>query len=158
MRILCTNSFISGRTTANLNKHLFWNGFYAYGTKSKKHYYGTEVTYSLNAKKNVPFEFPQRNIIFETGYDVMSPADKFLIHNKDNMFMSLRTQKVEQMYFYNRQKLSFVYETDWGLSFHTSLKAESNEPTVGIETVPEEVLVLVCRALPPTSHPTARNM
>ena len=120
---------LSGRTTANLNKHLFWNGFYAYGTKSKKHYYGTEVTYSLNAKKNVPFEFPQRNIIFETAYDVMSPADKFLIHNKDNMFMSLRTQKVEQMYFYNRQKLSFVYETDWGLSFHTSLKAESNEPT-----------------------------
>ena len=120
---------LSGRTTANLNKHLFWNGFYAYGTKSKKHYYGTEVTYSLNAKKNVPFEFPQRNIIFETAYDVMSPADKFLIHNKDNMFMSLRTQKVEQMYFYNRQKLSFVYETDWGLTFHTSLKAESNEPT-----------------------------
>ena len=120
---------LSGRTTANLCKHLFWNGYYAYGTKSKNHYYGTEVTYSLNAKKNVPFEFPQRNIIFETGYDVMSPADKFLIHNKDNMFMSFRTQKVDQMYFYNRQKLSFVYETDWGLSFHMSLKAESNEPT-----------------------------
>ena len=120
---------LSGRTTANLCNHFFWNGYYAYGTKSKNHYYGSEFTYSLNAKKNVPFEFPQRNIIFETGYDVMSPADKFLIHNKDNMFMSLRTQKVDQMYFYNRQKLSFVYETDWGLSFHTSLKAESNEPT-----------------------------
>ena len=120
---------LSGRTTANLCNHFFWNGYYAYGTKSKNHYYGSEFTYSLNAKKNVPFEFPQRNIIFETGYDVMSPADKFLIHNKDNMFMSFRTQKVDQMYFYNRQKLSFVYETDWGLSFHTSLKAESNEPT-----------------------------
>ena len=120
---------VSGRTTANLNKHLFWNGYYAYGTKSHKNYYGSEITYSLNAKKNVPFEFPQRNIIFETGYDVMSPADKFLIHNKDNIFMSLRTQKVEQMYFYNRQKLSFVYETDWGFSFNTSFKLESNAPT-----------------------------
>ena len=120
---------VSGRTTANLNKHLFWKGYYAYGTSSRKHYYGTEVTYSLNKKKNVPFEFPQRNIIFETGYDVMSPADKFLIHNKDNVFMSLRTQTVEQMYFYNRQKLSFVYETDWGLSFNASLKMESNAPT-----------------------------
>lgn len=120
---------LSGRTTANLNNHLFWNGYYAYGTRSHKNYYGTEVTYSLNAKKNVPFEFPQRNIIFETGYDVMSPADKFLIHNKDNMFMSFRTQDVKQMYFYNRQKLSFVYETDWGLSLHTSLKMESNQPT-----------------------------
>ena len=78
---------LSGRTTANLCNHFFWNGYYAYGTKSKNHYYGSEFTYSLNAKKNVPFEFPQRNIIFETGYDVMSPADKFLIHNKDNMFM-----------------------------------------------------------------------
>ena len=120
---------LSGRTTANLNKHLFWNGYYAYGTKSHKNYYGSEITYSLNAKKNVPFEFPQRNIIFETGYDVMSPADKFLIHNKDNIFMSVRTQKVEQMYFYNRQKLSFVYETDWGFSFNTSFKLESNAPT-----------------------------
>ena len=120
---------VSGRTTANLNKPLFWNGYYAYGNKSHKNYYGSEITYSLNAKKNVPFEFPQRNIIFETGYDVMSPADKFLIHNKDNIFMSVRTQKVEQMYFYNRQKLSFVYETDWGFSFNTSFKLESNAPT-----------------------------
>ena len=120
---------VSGRTTANLNPHLFWKGYYAYGTKSQKHYYGTEVTYSLNKKKNVPFEFPQRNIIFETGYDVMSPSDKFLLHNKDNVFMSLRTQKVEQMYFYNRQKLSFDYETDWGFSINTSIKAESNSPT-----------------------------
>ena len=120
---------VSGRTTANLNKHLFWKGYYAYGTESQKHYYGTEITYSLNKKKNVPFEFPQRNITFETGYDVMSPADKFLVHNKDNVFMSLRTQKVEQMYFYNRQKLSFDYETDWGFSINPSIKAESNRPT-----------------------------
>ena len=27
----------SGRTSAHLNPHLFWTGFYAYGTKSHKH-------------------------------------------------------------------------------------------------------------------------
>lgn len=120
---------VSGRTTANLNKHLFWSGYYAYGVDTKNHYYGSELTYSLNEKKNVPFEFPQRNIIFETAYDVMSPADKFLLHNKDNVFMAFRAQKVEQMYFYNRQKLTFDYETDWGFSVSASIKAESNEPT-----------------------------
>ena len=120
---------LSGRTTANLNKHWFWSGYYAYGSKSHKHYYSSEVTYSLNKKKNLPFEYPQRNITFETSYDIMSPSDKFLRHNKDNIFMAFRTQKVQQMYFYNRQKLSFDYETDWGFSFNTSLKAESNEPT-----------------------------
>lgn len=118
---------LSGRTMAALNPHIFWNGYAAYGTKSKKAYYGTELTYSLNKKKNSPFEFPQRNLIFETAYDVMSPADKFLIHNKDNAFMAFKTQKVQQMYFYNRQKLSFVYESDWGFSVNSSLKAESNE-------------------------------
>lgn len=119
---------VSGRTTANLNKHLFWNGYYAYGTKTGNHYYGSEITYALNKKKNVPFEFPQRNIIFESARDVMSPADKYLIHNKDNMFMAFRVQKVEQMYFYNRQRLAFNYETDWGLRLNTEIKAESNEP------------------------------
>ena len=119
---------VSGRTTANLNPHLFWSGYYAYGTKSNKHYFGSEITYSLNKKKNVPFEFPQRNITFECSNDVMSPSDKYLIHNKDNIFMTVRTTTVKQMYAYNRQKLSFMYETDWGLSFNASVKAESNRP------------------------------
>lgn len=118
---------LSGRTMAALNPHLFWKGYVAYGTRSQKTYYGTEVTYALNKKQNSPFEFPQRNLVFETAYDVMSPADKFLLHNKDNAFMAIKTQKVEQMYFYNRQKLSFIYETDWGFSVNTSVKAESNE-------------------------------
>ena len=43
--------------------------------------------------------------------------------------MAIRTQKVEQMYFYNRQKLSFIYETDWGFSTQASIKTESNRPT-----------------------------
>ncbi len=119
----------SGRTTANLNEHLFWNGFYAYGTHSKKHYYGSEITYSFNKKKYQPFEFPQRTIAFESTYDVMSPSDKFLNHNKDNAFMAFRTQTVKQMYFYNRQKLSFVYEADWGMGVNFSAKRESNKPT-----------------------------
>ena len=119
---------LSGRTTAKLNPHLFWSGYYAYGTKSNNHYYSSEITYSLNSKKNVPFEFPQRNIIFETSRDVMSPSDKYLLHNKDNVFMAFRVQKVEQMYFYNRQRLAFEYETDWGLKLNAQIKAESNSP------------------------------
>lgn len=131
---LISNNFVdgfrfrlSGRTMAALHPHLFWKGYVAYGTKSHQAYYGTELTYAINKKKNSPFEFPQRNLIFETAYDVMSPSDKFLLHNKDNAFMAFKTQKVQQMYFYNRQKLSFVYETDWGLGVNTSLKAESNK-------------------------------
>lgn len=118
---------VSGRTMAALNPHWFWEGYAAYGVKSKQPYYGCTVTYSLNKKHNSPFEFPQRNIVLESSYDVMSTADKFLRHNKDNAFMAFKVQKVEQMYFYNRQKLSFVYETDWGMCFQSAIKTEQNK-------------------------------
>src|SRR5574344_55957 len=124
---------VSGRTTANLNPHWFWDGYYAYGSKTNKSYYSSEVTYSLNKKQNVPFEFPQRNIVFENSYDVMSPSDKFLLHNKDNIFMTFKWESPQQMYFYNRQKLSYVYESDWGFSSNASIKLESNEPTGDLE-------------------------
>ena len=117
----------SGRTMGALNHHWFWEGYTAYGFKSKQPYYGTTITYSFNKKQNSPFEYPQRAIEFESSYDVMSPSDKFLHNNKDNLLMAIRTQRVEQMYFYNRQKLSFTYETDFGLSLKSSLKTESNE-------------------------------
>ncbi|MBF1073354.1 MAG: carboxypeptidase-like regulatory domain-containing protein [Prevotellaceae bacterium] len=119
----------SGRTTAHLNPHLFWTGFYAYGMRSHKSYYSSEVTYSFNKKQLAPFEFPQNSISFETTYDVMSPTDKFLLHNKDNIFMSIRALKIRQLYFYNRQHLKFSYESPWGLRIGGGIKAESNEPT-----------------------------
>ncbi len=118
---------VAGRTMAALNPHLFWDGFVAYGTKSNNWYYGSQVTYSLNKKKNSPFEFPQRNIVFESTYDVGSPSDLNLMHNKDNIFMTLRATTQDEMYLYNRQRLTFNYESDWGLRFNVGLQTESNE-------------------------------
>lgn len=122
---------LAGRTMAALNPHWFWSGYGAYGTKSHKWYYGSEFTYSLNKKKNSPFEFPMRNIKFETAYDVKSPSDDNLLHNKDNIFMTFRAATQNEMYFYNRQKLSFTYETDWGFRFDSSIRWQSNE-TAGL--------------------------
>ena len=116
----------AGRTTAALNPHLFWNGYAAYGTKSGKMYYGSEITYSLNKKEHSVFEFPQRNIVFESTYDVMSPSDRNLVHNKDNIFMTVRATTQTEMFFYNRQKLSFRYETDWGMRYALSVATEEN--------------------------------
>lgn len=56
----------------------------------------------------------------------MSPSDKFLMNGKDNVLVGIRTEKIDQMYFYNRQKLSFVYETDYGLNLSADIKTESN--------------------------------
>ena len=121
---------LAGRTMAALNPHFFWDGYAAYGTKSNQWYTGNVFTYSLNKKKNSPFEFPMRNITFEVARDIMSPSDDNLLHNKDNIFMTIRANSQKEMFLYHRQKLGFTYETDWGFRFNTSLRLQSNR-TVG---------------------------
>jgi hypothetical protein len=129
---------LGGRTMAALNPHLFWSGYAAYGTKSHKYYYNSTVTYSFNQKENSPFEFPMRNITIESEKDVMSPSDKFIHNSKDNFFMSVRTTNVKQMYFYNRQRISFDYETKWGFRFNLGLKTESNQVAGDLHFYPVE--------------------
>ncbi len=119
----------SARTTAKLNPHWFFEGYYAYGTKSHRSYYDAKVTYSFNKPEYQPIEFPVRTISFESTSDVESPSDKYLKHNKDNIFITFRPVKVEQMYFVNRQKINFNWETDYGLATSLELRTESNRPT-----------------------------
>ena len=124
---------MSGQTTAAFSPHWFWKGYYAYGRNTQKHYYNSQITYSFNKKEYQPTEFPIQSISFTSTYDVMSPSDKFLYTDKDNVFTSLRWRKVNQMYFYSRQDLKFDWETNWGLRTNFSFKCESNEPTGALE-------------------------
>lgn len=119
----------SARTTAKLNPHWFMEGYYAYGTKSHRSYYGATVTYSFNKPEYYPLEWPTRALSFESTSDVMAWSDRFLKHNKDNIFMALRPNSVHQMFFYNRQRLNFTWETNYGLGTSLSVQTESNEPT-----------------------------
>lgn len=118
---------LAGRTLAALNPHLFWSGYAAYGTKSNRWYYGDEITWSLNKKQLSPFEFPQRNLTFETSRDVMSPSDLNLIHNKDNIFMTLRSSSQKEMFLYNRQRITFNYETEAGWRYNARIQTQSNQ-------------------------------
>ena len=130
---MVSGNFIDGlrtrfgmQTTANVSRHLFWKGFVARGWKSRKTYYSSTLTWALNRKKYLPDEFPKRNVSFLSTYDVMSPSDKFLPGDKDNVFTALRWGKVDKMMFYNRQQLAFEYEQRWGLRTLFSIKAEEN--------------------------------
>ncbi len=134
MNTIVTRNFIDGwrvrasaQSTANLNKHLFFKGYYAHGFDSKKNYYDAEVIYSFNKKEYLPREFPKRTLSFQSTYDIMSPSDRFLPTDKDNMFVAFKWATVDKMMFYNRQKLDFDYEFEGGLKLSASVKAEENE-------------------------------
>lgn len=118
---------ISAQTTANLSPHWFLAGYVARGWGSKKNYYSGEITYSFNRKEYLPREFPKRTVSFKSTYDIMSPSDKFLRTDKDNVFTAFKWAKVDAMMFYNRQQLTLEREEEWGLKTTLSLRTEENE-------------------------------
>ncbi|MBQ8712126.1 MAG: carboxypeptidase-like regulatory domain-containing protein [Prevotella sp.] len=120
-------SRLSAKTTANLNRHLFLAGYYARGWGSHKNYYSAEATYSLNPKNYLPHEFPRRTLTVQSCRDVCSPGDRFMETDKDNFLVAFKWAKVDKMMFYDRQLVTFDYETDWGLKATVSGKREENE-------------------------------
>ena len=118
---------LSAKTTANLNKHLFLSGYYAHGWSSHRNYYNAEMTYSLNAKKYLPHEFPRRTLTLQSSQDICSPGDRFMESDKDNIFVAMKWAETNKMMSYNRQQAAFEYETEWGLKAIVTGKIEENE-------------------------------
>ena len=127
---------ISAQTTANLDSNLFLRGYVARGWDSKKWYYKGDVIWSFNKKEYLPREFPQRTLTFSSTYDVMSPSDKFMRTDKDNVFTAFKWSKVDKMMFYNRQTLTFEREEDWGFRTTLQLKTEENEACGNLYFIP----------------------
>lgn len=123
---------MSAQTTANLNPHLFFKGYYAYGFKDHRSKYMGEVEYSFNKKEYLPREFPKNSITFSYQYDVMSPTDKFLKTDKDNVFVSFKTSTVDQMSYVRNIALKYENETQFGLKTTVEVKHSTEEPTGGL--------------------------
>ena len=123
---------MSAQTTANLNPHLFFKGYYAYGFKDHRSKYMGEVEYSFNKKEYLPREFPKNSITFSYQYDVMSPTDKFLKTDKDNVFVSFKTSTVDQMSYVRNIALKYENETQFGLKTTVEVKHSTDEPSCGL--------------------------
>ena len=117
---------MSLKTTANLNPHFFLAGYYARGFKSKNNYYSAEATYSLNPKNYLPHEFPRRTITVQVSKDVCSPGDRFMETDKDNLFVAMKWAKADKMMFYDRQQVTFEYESSGGLRATVNAKHEED--------------------------------
>ena len=120
---------VSAQTTANFNKHLFLKGYLAYGISDKKWKGMGELTYSFNPKAYLPREFPVNNLTFNYSRDVMSPSDKFMPTDKDNVFTSFKWATVEHMMYYETYKL--LWDREWanGLRFNIQARTSKDTPT-----------------------------
>jgi len=58
---------------------------------------------------------------------VCSPGDRFMDTDKDNFMVAFKWADTDKMMYYNRQQITFDYETDWGLKATLIGKLEENE-------------------------------
>lgn len=134
---------LSAQTTANLNPNLFLKGYYAYGFKDHKSKYMGEMEYSFEKKEYLPREYPRNSITLRYIFDVMSPTDKFLKTDKDNVFVAWKTSTVDQMSYVRNISLKYDKEFVGGLTTTIELKHSKDEPTGGLSYILNNTKALI---------------
>lgn len=123
---------LSGLTTGNLHPHWSFSGYGAYGTKDRKWFYSAQAAYSFNKREYVLWEFPKHYLAFKYTYDVMSPMDKYLATDKDNVFVGWKWATVDQMSYIRDATLTYELETPVGFSMQAMARLRNDEPAGGV--------------------------
>ena len=118
----------SALTTAHLSPHLFANGYVSYGTKTQNVYWKGHLTYSFNKKAYLPREFPQHNLSVYWWDDVMSPYDRYVPTDKDNMFTALHASKVDQYNHIRELHIDYTREWEQGIKFNAQFTSTRSHP------------------------------
>ncbi len=126
---------LSGKTTAAFNPHWFLQGYGAYGLKDNRWKYFGEVTYSFKKADFFPWEFPKHYLSLSYKNDVMAPMDKYLMTDKDNIFVSLKVSPVEHMSYVKDATLTYEKETHSGFSVKATAKHRQDEPAGKLEYI-----------------------
>lgn len=104
-------------TTKNLHPHLFLYGYGAYGTKDGKFKYYGEATWSFNTKQYHKDEFPRHNFTVAYKYDINTIGQRYLQAERDNILMSLRAKRYNNMTYNRMTEISYLRELHNGFSY-----------------------------------------
>lgn len=97
-----------GRTTPELSKSIYFEGFAAYGFGDNLPKYSITATYALNHKSI--YTFPVRSLKINYQYDTRIPGQELQYATSDNFFFSF-TRGVNDKLFYNRKFMAeHLYE------------------------------------------------
>lgn len=117
----------SALTNANLSPHLFANGYIAYGSATHNIYGKAQLLYSFNKKAYLPREFPINCLSITYLNDIVSPFDKFVPTDKDNIFLSLKTGNVDQYNHSKELKVAYEREYENGFKYNVSYTHTANK-------------------------------
>lgn len=104
---------VGGRTTDQLSKRFYAEGYGAYGFEDQKWKYFVAGSYSLNNKS--VYTYPQHYIRLSASYDTKIPGQNLEFVQEDNILLSFKRGE-NKSYLYNE-----VYRMDYKVEFSNNL-------------------------------------
>lgn len=116
---------LGGKTNVNFHKHLFLNGFVAYGTKDETIKYNAEVMYSFADKLYHQWEFPINLLTVGIERNTDIPGQHLEMGTYDRFFLSFNRGDIDMMTLNKKIYAEYQYETM--SQFSTKLRTEYME-------------------------------
>lgn len=111
-----------GGTTPNFHKHLFLEGYTAYGFGDHKLKYDLAAEYSFNERKQYLKEFPRHSIRMEYLYDVNKLGEQYMYTGKDNFLLSIKRLNELRATYQRQMEISYLREHYNGISYGANLR------------------------------------
>jgi hypothetical protein len=136
---------VGGRTTTQFNKHIYLEGYTAYGFKDQKFKYRIAGAYSFNGKSI--YAYPLNYIKFIREYDVNLPGQELIFESENNFFLSFKRGVNDQFMYNDVYKLLYLKEFGKNFAYRMSfthlkqtpadsLVYEKNFPVAGKVNIP----------------------
>ncbi|RFZ85017.1 carboxypeptidase-like regulatory domain-containing protein [Mucilaginibacter terrenus] len=118
---------VGGRTTTELSKRYYFEGYGAYGFKDDRWKYFLAATYSLNSKSI--YRFPQNYLRVSYQRDTKIPGQELQFIQEDNVLLSFK-RGTNDKYLYNDQfKIDYVREFENHFSYKLGYRNWVQTPT-----------------------------
>ena len=111
-----------GTTTPAFSKHLFLDGYVAYGFKDEKPKYDLLVEYSFNERKEYRKEFPRHSVRLEYMYDVNKLGEQYMNTGKDNFLLSIKRMKEMRASYLRQAEIGYIKEYYNGISYGATFR------------------------------------
>ena len=113
---------VGGGTTPQFSKHLFLEGYTAYGFKDEKLKYDIAAEYSFNERKQYLKEFPRHSIRLSHSYDVYKLGEQYTNTSKDNMLLSIKRINDLRATYQRQTEIGYIREHYNGISYGINLR------------------------------------
>ncbi len=119
---------LGGKTNARFNKHLFFEGYIAYGFQDEKFKYQLSTMYSFNERKLHPWEYPMNLLTMTYEDNIETPGQFFLFGSADRLLLSFHRGHAQQMVYHRTFTTKYDKEYITGFSFQPSFTRREEMP------------------------------